>query len=278
MKKLNLNTIFNNLNYLIWLVPSILLFISVSYYSGLLASNKEMQKLDNEKTETVTFVPNSEFEWKGGPLITLWFDDGWISQYLLGGEYLRRKNLTASLAVVTNYIDYPGYMNWSQIKRVAYWGWEISSHSMNHHCDIENHSDSFIQTELSKSKEILLSHGFKINSYVAPCGKINDVIIKTAKEEYQSLRGTYGGINKLPVSDPHSIHGISLTPSTTIKDINNLIIEARQLNGWLILIFHQIDESGDPYSISPTQFYEIVDTVEKSKIPVVVPSQALSIN
>jgi hypothetical protein len=208
--------------------------------------------------------------------VTIWFDDAWKSQYQVGFKHLHQQQIVAALAVPTQLVNYPAYMNWNQIQRVQYHGWEISSHTRTHRCDWQQASEATTHQELVLAKTDLLAYGLRADHFVPPCG-VYQPIEHLIKQHYRSSRTSVQGINPIPVPDPYQIHAHALHITTTVNQVETWLQQARDQTGWLILMFHQIDDSGDPYSVNPDTFYQMVAAVKQSGLAVVLPSQVLSV-
>ena len=272
--------------FLSWIILPILgVLLATNYIFGLTRRPTWAIIYDNDPSsanlESVT-SPSSEekadFEWNGEGLITFWFDDAWISQYAVAFPILKKSGFPAALAVPTSAINWDGYMTWAQIKRVKYNGWEITAHSRSHECDLIKLNHDKLVDELAGSQMDLLEKGYKTDIYVEPCGVGNEELIKTAKDYYLSLRTTEEGLNSIPLADPYSLKIVEVGNNTNLKDIENWVNQAKISKSWLIIMFHKIEETGYEYTTPTSTLESIVNTVSKSGLRVILPSQALNIN
>ena len=272
--------------FLSWIILPILgVLLATNYIFGLTRRPTWAIIYDNDPSsanlESVT-SPSSEekadFEWNGEGLITFWFDDAWISQYAVAFPILKKSGFPAALAVPTSAINWDGYMTWAQIKRVKYNGWEITAHSRSHECDLIKLNHDKLVDELAGSQMDLLEKGYKTDIYVEPCGVGNEELIKTAKDYYLSLRTTEEGLNSIPLADPYSLKIVEVGNNTNLKDIENWVNQAKISKSWLIIMFHKIEETGYEYTTPTSTLESIVNTISKSGLRVVLPSQALNIN
>ena len=272
--------------FLSWIILPILgVLLATNYIFGLTRRPTWAIIYDNDPSsanlESVT-SPSSEekadIEWNGEGLITFWFDDAWISQYAVAFPILKKSGFPAALAVPTSAINWDGYMTWAQIKRVKYNGWEITAHSRSHECDLIKLNHDKLVDELAGSQMDLLEKGYKTDIYVEPCGVGNEELIKTAKDYYLSLRTTEEGLNSIPLADPYSLKIVEVGNNTNLKDIENWVNQAKISKSWLIIMFHKIEETGYEYTTPTSTLESIVNTISKSGLRVVLPSQALNIN
>jgi hypothetical protein len=261
-----------------WLiVPVVALWIATNYIIGL--DRKPIWNAPNNQ-EVAAQSPASAiktYNWNGRGLITLWFDDAWDTQYSAGYPEMTARNLSGALAVPTKAIGTDNYMGWAQVRLLQSKGWEVTSHSQTHDCNLKDLTIKFEDKELSGSKADLQRHGIIADNYVPPCGAINNAVTNETKMYYSSLRTSYAGLNSLPISDPYNLKVHTLTRDTSIEEVNSWISEAKNDKSWLILVFHQINDDTTQYGINKGMLTNTLDAVKASDLSVVLPSQALQI-
>ena len=272
------------LNLISWLViPIILVSFVFSYFvEGIKGSGKDEKnvnllssRVDFDKVFTREKLL-SGFNWNGEGVVTIWFDDAWLTQYEVAYPILLSKNIKATLAVPTDSVGEKNYMGWWHIEKLQYDGWEINSHTRSHSCEGE-FDNKRLASEFLGSKIDLENHKLLAENFVAPCGVITPEILETVKGHYLSLRTSGPGANPIPVADPYSLKTYVLNNSTTLDYVKNLINDAKSEKYWLLLAFHQIDNSGTKYAITPELFTQIVDEIEKSGLQIALPIQVLNI-
>jgi peptidoglycan/xylan/chitin deacetylase (PgdA/CDA1 family) len=259
------------------LVPLIAIWITTNYIIGLGRNPTWDASSNQELVHQVEAGSQSEqpLAWDGGPLITLWFDDAWSTQFDPGYDLMQQHGFKGAMAVPTSAVGTVGYMNWAQVKLLQHAGWEISSHSQSHNCTASELTAAFEDKELGGAKSDLSMHGIFADNYVAPCGTITPGGIAAAKKYYSSFRTSENGVNALPVTDPYNLHVHTIQRETSIDDINGWISEARDHNAWLILVVHQVDDGTAQYGMNRGMLSNTLDAVKDSKIPVVLPDQVL---
>lgn len=257
-----------------WLIiPLLGLVFATSFLVGLNKNPSwQVNALTTSKTTPLVF---DKFDWQNTGLVTLWFDDAWLSQYLAAQPVMEKYGYVGSLAVPTRLIGYDAYMNWAQIKFLQYKGWEINSHTRTHDCNTFNLNSSEVEHELLGSKQDLESQGLFAENFVTPCGAETKDILAVAKKYYLSVRGSGAGLNKLPVQDPYHLTAYPIQLTTSVEEVRQWIAEAAQTRTWLILMFHQIDDSKIEYTTSPKTFESMIKEVKDSGLPVVLPTQVL---
>lgn len=219
--------------------------------------------------------------------ITIWFDDAWLSLYKNAYPLMSQYQFVGAVAIVVNFVNLPKFMTWKQLTDLQQHGWETTSHSMSHQCDLAYYNFQTIPYELIKSQKILKAHGLKANHFVMPCGYTNTQIqnhfltdyppiIKTAKTIYKSYRTTATArVNQLPLLDPYHLNAFQVRNNTSLNEVDRMIALAKKQKGWLIIVFHQIDNSKQPFSNTTERLRKILKKIQLSKLPVVTPSQII---
>ena len=64
--------------------------------------------------------------------VIITFDDGWEDQFGYALPGLEKYHYSATFFVVTNFVGSPGFLSWSQLRRLLAEGMEIGSHSRSH--------------------------------------------------------------------------------------------------------------------------------------------------
>jgi len=268
-----------------WLtLPVLAIWFSASYLLGV--SRQPVWQEQNQRTpqvlaaidEPIDAIGTQEFVWAETGLVTLWFDDAWLSQYQVAAPLLKQNGLTGAVAVPTKLMGYEAYMTWGQLKRLRhFFNWEVTAHSRTHNCDSQNFSPETLQSEVVGSNNDLLAQGYLVNTYVVPCGKMTEEMAKLVKDNFAAMRLADNGLNPIPLTDSYQILANTVHDGIEVEEIKTWLNQAEAEKKWLVLMFHQIDESGDEYSLSPQKFKTIVEMVVESQLPVVLPSQVLEI-
>ena len=209
--------------------------------------------------------------------ITLWFDDAWESQYINALPVLREFHLAGALSVPTRAIGSVGYMNWNTVRSLDRDGWEIATHSRTHTCDISTLTKEAAFSETFGAKDDLALQGISSDIFVTPCSSDSPLLKTYIKKSHLALRTGSGGFNPVPVADPYNIFSYSIQNNSDLAQIRDLINRARTDKTWLVLMFHQIDSTTGEFSLTPEYFRTIVKAVADSQVPVVLPTEVLSI-
>lgn len=270
-----------------WVIlPILAVWLTTNYLIGALRQPSWSKTVESVASDQIllamvknneSLTPITKFEWQKTGLVTLWFDDAWISQFTIGYPLLEEKKMNAALAVTTQLIGFEAYMQWNQVKLLQYKGWEITAHSRTHVCDVSKMDSQMIKSEIVGSQQDLIALGLRSANYVTPCGVDTPEMLDLIKKQYISLRGSEQGFNPIPVIEPFALKVQPITPSTSAEQVLGWLEEAKQNSSWVILMFHQIDLSNAEYSVTPARYREIIEVVEKSQLPVVLPTQILEI-
>jgi peptidoglycan/xylan/chitin deacetylase (PgdA/CDA1 family) len=259
------------------LVPLLIVWLATNYLIGQL-NQPNWKPAGSESVGNVSqafSIP--DYHWHGEALLTLWFDDGWSTQYSQAFLLLEKYNLTAALAVPTRLIGYPDYMSWAQVKKLQANGWEITAHTRNHDCAMDTADFSHQREEIVGGLEDLQIQNIFAPNYVSPCGIVNESMLQLVKENFNSYRTSGSGVNPLPVADKYNLLVRTIEVSTTVGDVHTWIKEAQDSSSWLIIVFHQIDDKKGEFSTTPQLYTQMVQAVLDSEIQVVLPSQALGL-
>ncbi len=193
-------------------------------------------------------------------IITFSFDDGYASVYEKALPILERYGYVGTVFVITSAIGQSGYMTLEQLLNLAKRGWEIGSHTVSHRYLTEL-SPSELEFELWVSKRHLEGLGLTVVSFAPPGGEYNQTTIEAVAKHYLCQRISWpDGLNDIPLSNPedrYRLQAVSVEAKTTVEEIQQWILLAKENKKWLILLFHRIDESGD-HNWSSQDFETIV--------------------
>lgn len=213
--------------------------------------------------------------------VTLRFDDGWLSEYENAIPKMNSAGIKGTFYIVTNQKSddgFPAFMSTTQIKDVYNMGHEIGAHTRTHPL-LTTLSTTDQQNEIIGSRNDLLAMNVgPILSFAYPYGDYNTntlAIVESAG--FTNAISTIDGYGT-QTSEKFQIERKGVVISTTLAEIKKWIDEAQTQKKWLILTFHEVNDSGAQYSITPSNFGEIVDYIISKKIPVVTATEgALSV-
>jgi peptidoglycan/xylan/chitin deacetylase (PgdA/CDA1 family) len=198
------------------------------------------------------------------PIITVTFDDGWVSIYDNGLPIFQKFGVTTTQYVLTSTFDDPNYFSEEQVVAIHNAGHEIASHTVTHR-DLTKLDAQELVHEITDSKRALSSIiGRQVEHFAVPYGAYNTGVIREIQKEYTTHRNTYANIDEIGLEDintaenfdRYQIIALTIRKHTSIQDLERIIEFAKKHNGWLVLNYHQVDYSGNEYSVTPEQLIE----------------------
>ncbi len=144
-----------------------------------------------------------------------------------------------------------------QINTLIQDGEEIGSHTVDH-TSLVTLFPNQVTWELTDSQRTLQRQfGQKVTDFASPYGYVNDRVIQQIRRVYQSHRGTDAALNDPADFNPYNIQSVIYDNSMKFGDIKNWIDQAIQTKNWLVLTFHQVDNSRGEYSVTPKLLEQI---------------------
>jgi peptidoglycan/xylan/chitin deacetylase (PgdA/CDA1 family) len=211
------------------------------------------------------------------PMISFTFDDGWLSQYKTGLPLLCKYHVPATFFLISGYFGYPAYMYPNQVRTLIQDGEEIADHTVDHE-NLAKLPTQRVQWELSYSQHTLQQlFGQKIVDFATPYGSYNEGVLQEAHRLFESHRSSTVGLNGPGHFDPYNIQCVTYDDTTTLDQFKYWIDQAIQTHQWLVLTFHQVDTSGQEYSVSPKLLEQILAyTASHPEIRPMTMAQALA--
>lgn len=213
-------------------------------------------------------IDNSNFFYQISPIydfkksiVSLTFDDGYLSQFKTALPLLKSRNLPATFYVITGNID-------STIKNLILENvstdYEIGSHSVTHP-DLSKISDADVYKELFDSKTYLKKY-FGINSGLTmsyPYGVYTPSILQITKSMYLAARTTDPGYNSFYLLNRYALKAYGFDDKTGITRANSRIDYAIKNHLWLVEMIHAID-NGTYLSLDSVTLSEHLDYIVNS--------------
>lgn len=209
------------------------------------------------------------------PLIAITFDDGWKSQYTNGLPILSKYQMLATYYLTSNFLEQPEYLTKLEVNSLKMSGGEIASHSVTHPFLTQSPLSSML-SELTQSKTDLENDFGKINSFSLPYDDYNDTVINSIKTYYSSARISDTGYNNINNFDAYRLKTQNISSTTTVTELNSWIVEAKASKSLLVLLYHQVDNNGGAYSVTPENFDLQMSAIKSSGIKTSTISQAMA--
>jgi len=195
------------------------------------------------------FIDNSNFYYQIAPIydfkqsiVSLTFDDGYITQFTIGMPILKERNIPATFYLITNSVD-------TATKRlllnVASTEFEFGSHTASHP-DLVKIGNAEADKELVNSK-LFLQNNFGANTGLTmsyPWGIYNSSIKQLAKNYYLAARSTDVGFNSFYFLDRYALKMQGFFQYTGAFKANTWVDYAIQNHLWLVEMIHGINNVG----------------------------------
>jgi len=180
-----------------------------------------------------------------------------------------RYNFGGNISPVETKIGDIGYMTQTQLLNYQNAGWQILSHSMTHPRIDSTTSSSVLKYQIVQSKSALTNIGLCITGYESPFDIITTNSAVYIKNNYKyaiinpNRQNTVYSITHdgLKWNFPTAIHYYGVGKGLSIHDFataKKQIDYAINNHTYLVLNFHQIDSSTNPYSTYPSVFWQIL--------------------
>lgn len=208
-------------------------------------------------------------------VVTVTFDDGWESIYSNGLQVMENYDINSTQYIISGTINKKLYMTSDQVEAFERGGHQIASHTVSH-ANLTHSDDEDLEMEIKLSKQELEKKYGNINDFASPLGAYNDRTISEIKKFYRSHRSTQVGFNSRDAFDIYNIKVQNITPNTSIEQFEKWINEADEQNSWLVLVYHQVQENGDDYSVNPKEFEKQMRALKSSGIKTATMDQVLS--
>lgn len=186
----------------------------------------QIQELKKMGYEAI-FMKDYVYTLKNNPnkkyVITI--DDGYDDNYYNAFEVLKTENVKATIYIIVNAIDKPGYLTKTQIEEMKNSGLvEFASHTMNH-IDLKKADDKKRNYEILESKIILEKIlGEKVYSFAYPYGSYNEKCTDVASNTYSNIVTT----------SPGSHHNDSFFNIKRIRPVKN---SGEDFKNWFLKLY-----------------------------------------
>lgn len=219
-------------------------------------------------TVTVSAPPTDPNKFSEG-MVTLSFDDSWISQYTTVLPMLQAATIKGTFYLTTQPIQegWSDFMTPSQIQTIATQGHEIAGHTITHP-HLPQLTSAQMTAEIVNSKTYLQNlTGKSITTFAYPYGEFNAAVKSLVLQAgYTSARGIEQDALNTRQSDKYNLKSSCIELSATFASIKAQIDAAKANKQWYILCIHEVKTGGDQYSITPTTMQQIIDYIKSTGI------------
>ncbi len=199
-------------------------------------------------------------------IVSVTFDDGFESQFTKAYPVLKKYDIPATFYITTGFTDTDFYMTSEQLKTLQGAGHHIGTHTVTHARLTETAGEALIKEIVEPKNYLQTLLNIPIDDFASPYGAVNDQVITLAKSNYRSHRGVVEGFNDMKNFDTFNILVQNVLTTTTVDEIRNWISIAEKDKKWLVLVYHQVDNPKDGYSVSADDFDEHLNLIKKSRL------------
>jgi peptidoglycan/xylan/chitin deacetylase (PgdA/CDA1 family) len=216
-------------------------------------------------------------------LISLTFDDSYVSQFDIAFPVMAAYGMPATLVPIIGRFDQPGCLTSAQVAAMAEAGWEIGAHALteaSHTQALHRMSPEARAAELEGIRAWNLSHGYAAATYSYPGGYYDAESAAQTLRYYSGTRSAYSEFRETwPPAQLDRIRSVVIK-SDTHPDLDAYRAEisaARDHRAWVVLIFHRLAENaqGNLWEADAELFRAFCAELAGSDVPVLTMAQAL---
>jgi peptidoglycan/xylan/chitin deacetylase (PgdA/CDA1 family) len=177
------------------------------------------------------------------PLVSVVFDDGWVSAYAHAVPIMDSMGLRGTHFVHAGFVDKPGFQSnhmTSELLEILHSkGHEIGSHAMDTNWRDQISDPELMEAQLADSKSKLESYGFDVVGFAPPNGAFDSQVIAKTRQYYEYMRTINYGINYIDAGSERMLKCHTVTDKTSPATFRDWIRWARSTDGWLVLLYHR---------------------------------------
>lgn len=216
----------------------------------------------------------------GDGAITFQFDDGLATAYTEGKSTLGQYGYPGSLALVSDWLNQPGFLTTQQALQFINLKWDVLSHTKTHR-DLpalyESGGPDAVAWEIRQSaRDLERELCVPIFHFAAPFGSQTGETQSIAELEYDSQRTFWDGLNHHGTF-PKTVRVVSLDHRMNEAMVDMKLQWAKNDHVWVLFVIHNICENPAPdsFDVTPALFRYAVRRVNEEKIRVLNYENAL---
>lgn len=207
--------------------------------------------------------------------VSITFDDGWLSSFTNGEHLLEEFGYKGTFYINPGAVNTEGFMTTPMLKNLIEKGHQLGSHTEDH-IDLTSYSPDSIIKQLDEANTALKALGITDVDFASPYGKIDQRVLPYVMDRSLTHRGTEIGVNTKQNYDGSNLMGLFVRDTTTDDELRRMIQQAQDSNGWLILIYHQIEATQSPFIVDTPTLRRHLQILKESNIRVQTVRQAAS--
>lgn len=204
-------------------------------------------------------------------IVSISFDDGYDSDYKTALGIMQRCGIPAATSyVIADKVGLPGRMSADQLAEMReVHGWDIAAHAST---DLTTLDEAGMRKEFETIRSFLLEHGYPEGAahFALPMGRYNDLVLRTSRSYFDSLRTIDVAPETLAPGDPYRLRVFYSGAYTTESQVEKALVRCQEHRCWTHMVFHRIDEDPDaaPESVKAASFERFMKRVAESGLPV----------
>ena len=204
-------------------------------------------------------------------IVSISFDDGYDSDYKTALGIMQRCGIPAATSyVIADKVGLPGRMSADQLAEMReVHGWDIAAHAST---DLTTLDEAGMRKEFETIRSFLLEHGYPEGAahFALPMGRYNDLVLRTSRSYFDSLRTIDVAPETLAPGDPYRLRVFYSGAYTTESQVEKALARCQEHRCWTHMVFHRIDEDPDaaPESVKAASFERFMKRVAESGLPV----------
>ena len=235
---------------------------------------------DPRRTQELATVQSAEnprlFE---ESLLSVTFDDGWESVYSEAAPIMSEYGVVSTQYILPSQFPAYNYMSANQALSMQDTNHEISSHTYSHK-NLTTINEKEVDGEIAKSVDVLSQLNLlpaNDRTFAAPNGALDTPSLRRVQQDFVLARNVMGDLSQDVSSndmnikenfDRYDVIGYTVGSYTTTEELRAALQYAKANNAWFIPVYHQIDDSGDKYSVTPGVFEQHVELYVSSGIKI----------
>lgn len=205
-------------------------------------------------------------------MVSINFDDGHLSAFNNAIPILDAAGLKSTNYIITGRLGSPGYIAVADVLTLQVRGHELGAHTRTH-ADLTTVTADQLSAEVAGSRQDLIAVGVAADTFAYPSGRYNDAVVEAVRNAgYIAARTTIAGLDT-PADDRFRLKCEVVLNTTTEDEVQSWINSAVRDRTWLVLLFHEVDQSTYQYSTTPQFFQHVIDYLVLKQVPTVSMSQ-----
>lgn len=227
----------------------------------------QLARIGNLKTANEKLSRSKQPASFAAPMVSITFDDGKLTSYLNGAQQLDAYGFKGTYYVNPGLFGTAGYMKQKNAFDLLNRGHQIGSHT-NTHIDLTSFTPDDVVRELDTSNQAVHALGVQTIDFASPYGKQDDAILPFVMARQATNRGTEAGINTKQNFNPGNLKGLFMRKEVTDLELRTYLSRAKNYNGWLILIYHEIEVGDSPFVLDKATLERHLQIIKESGVQV----------